>query len=230
MARRERRTETKPRRAKGDAPRKSGRPANPLSRAAILALARPVFAERGVDAVTTRDVADLAGIRKPSLYHHFASKAELYEAVLDEDISALLSLISQANLDDGSFLDRIDRLGSLITDYLSAHPAAARLLTRELVGGGPYLAARGGARVQETLAVTAAFLEAGMDAGELRRADPRQLAVSIAGLHLFAFAAPDSVTPFLGPLHEAEHAALRKAAVLEQVRALVTNAGRPPPP
>lgn len=40
------------------------------------------FADRGYDAASLNDIAVSAGIKKPSLYAHFASKDELYMAVL----------------------------------------------------------------------------------------------------------------------------------------------------
>lgn len=155
------------------------------------------------------------------MYHHFESKDALYEAVIADAVGSLFELISAARLDEGDFVERIDRLGALIIDYFAAHPEAARLLARELIGAGPYLRGAGGAQVQATLTITAAFLEAGMEAGAFRRSDPRHLALSIASLHLLPFAMPEPVTGFLGgPLSSPEQVALRKAAVLAQVQRL----------
>ncbi len=50
-------------------------------REAIVAAAVPLFAERGFDAVTTRDIAAAAGVSEALLYRHFASKQHIYEAI-----------------------------------------------------------------------------------------------------------------------------------------------------
>lgn len=50
-------------------------------RQAIIQAAQPLFAARGFDAVTTREVAEAANISEALLYRHFESKAALYEAV-----------------------------------------------------------------------------------------------------------------------------------------------------
>jgi AcrR family transcriptional regulator len=198
-----------------------GRPRVPMDVGAIVATARDEFARRGVEAVSLREVAERAGMTKAALYYHFPNKAELYAAVLDEDAGAMLQLVSEARLDEGSFAERLDRLGALVSDYLGERPAVARLFLRELVGQSDYLEAVGAQRVRDILEVTAAFLAAGIEAGGFRREDPRQLAVSIAGLHLFAFAAADVVSPFLGAdLFARASLATRKAAVLAQVRHL----------
>ena len=48
----------------------------------LLELAATMMAERGLNATTVRDIADAAGILSGSLYHHFASKAEMVDEVL----------------------------------------------------------------------------------------------------------------------------------------------------
>lgn len=53
-------------------------------RASIVAAALLVLDERGLDGVSLRAIATRLGIRQPALYHHFASKAELLDAVADD--------------------------------------------------------------------------------------------------------------------------------------------------
>ena len=50
----------------------------------ILAAALTLFSERGYDAVSVGDIADSVGIRAPSLYKHYKSKEDIFEAVLEE--------------------------------------------------------------------------------------------------------------------------------------------------
>lgn len=202
--------------------RKSGRPAQPLTKADLVALAAPVFAAKGVEGVSIREVAELAGICKASVFHHFATKELLYHAVMDDVLSRLFELIVAARLDQGSFVERLDRLSGLMVNALAQRPQSARLLVRELMGQGPYLdAARGAVRVQETLEFTVAFLSAGMDDGAFRRADPRHLALSIAGLHLLPFAAADTASALLARDFLSQPSVdARVACVTEQVRLL----------
>jgi len=53
-------------------------------RTSIVAAAIAVLDERGLDDVSLRAIATRLGIRQPALYHHFASKADLLDAVADE--------------------------------------------------------------------------------------------------------------------------------------------------
>lgn len=218
MARAPRKQTNSPRQRRRRGP---GRPTEPIDVGTIVEVARGEIARRGYDGVSLREVAEKVGVTKAAVYYHFPTKAELYEAVLEEDASAMVRLLADARLHEGSFPDRLDRLGALISDYLALHPDVARLFLRELVGHGPYLSGAGARRVAEILELTAAFLRAGADAGAFHVEDERQLAVSIAGVHLFAYAAADFVGPFLGgDLSQGSGRAARQRAVLNQVRAL----------
>lgn len=67
-------------------------------RAAILLAAATAFAHEGFAATSMDDVATTAGITKLIVYRHFASKEELYEAVLAQ-VSARLAEEFVAGLD-----------------------------------------------------------------------------------------------------------------------------------
>ena len=49
----------------------------------LLGIAAQVFAQKGFHNASMNDVADAAGVTKPVLYQHFASKRELYTATLE---------------------------------------------------------------------------------------------------------------------------------------------------
>src|SRR5689334_16550465 len=48
----------------------------------ILDTAEELFARRGLDAVTTKEIAAGAGVAIGAMYHHFASKDAIYAAVV----------------------------------------------------------------------------------------------------------------------------------------------------
>ena len=53
----------------------------PTTRERIVAAATRLFSERGPSAVSVRDLAEAAEVTVPGLYYHFASKADLIQAV-----------------------------------------------------------------------------------------------------------------------------------------------------
>jgi len=63
-------------------------------RRVVLDAACRVFAERGHDAATVREIAGAAGVTVPVLYQHFESKRALHVALLEEGGEHLISLVS----------------------------------------------------------------------------------------------------------------------------------------
>ena len=53
-------------------------------RSEILRTATRLFAAKGFDGTSLKDIADAGGIRKPSLLYHFPSKEQLRLAVLEQ--------------------------------------------------------------------------------------------------------------------------------------------------
>lgn len=199
-----------------------GRPSVPVPLETLLDAARDEFALNGYAGASMREVSERAGVTKASLYYHFRDKEALYIAVLQRVVLDLQSFIGGALSGPGGFQERLDRLGALVVEYLATRPGAGRLLVREMADGGPYIQGPGRPAIAATLQRTREFLEAGMQAGDFRRRDPRHLALSIVGLHLFYFAASGTAGEHLGvDVLSPEAVRARQDAVVDQVRCLV---------
>lgn len=183
----------------------------------ILGVAQGRFARQGFDGTTLAQIATDSGIRKASLYYHFPTKESLYLAVIGAILDDLRSVIRKAARARGDYVERLDNLGGSVVDYLGTHPDAASLLVREAMGEGLFLFGEGRDAAEATLRETAAFLEAGMAAGAFAHQDPRQLALSIIGAHLFYFAAPKLSGLLVGGN------VFRKKSVAERRRALISH-------
>lgn len=62
-------------------PTRTASPEQTSTRDRIVGTALRLFSERGPASVSVRDLAEAAGVTVPGLYYHFASKAELIQAV-----------------------------------------------------------------------------------------------------------------------------------------------------
>ena len=54
------------------------------TRAALLAAGRQLFAERGFAGAGREEIAERAGVTRGALYHHFATKQDLFVAVVED--------------------------------------------------------------------------------------------------------------------------------------------------
>ncbi|MHB8681251.1 MAG: TetR/AcrR family transcriptional regulator [Acidimicrobiales bacterium] len=67
-----------------------------LRRQQLLDVALGLFANRGFKATTMDDIAEAAGVTKPLLYQHFASKRALYLELVDGVAQSMLEAIGKA--------------------------------------------------------------------------------------------------------------------------------------
>src|SRR5690606_41387259 len=81
----------------------------------ILAAAERLFGDRGFNGVSTRLIADAAGVSKANVFHHFTSKLALYEAVLSRGAERFKALLLQQTTDDRP-------LPELLADFSLHHP------------------------------------------------------------------------------------------------------------
>ena len=107
------------------------------TRDAILDVAERHFAERGFAGASMREITSEAGLKnQASLYHHFASKRALYEAVLARGVEPILFLVRQVDhagdAAGDAFLDQV-------LDYLRDHPHLPRLIQRAGLDDARYL-------------------------------------------------------------------------------------------
>lgn len=80
----------------------TGRLPRAQRREQILGAATRAFARAGFTATALDDVASEAGVTHVILYRHFASKADLYRAVLDRTQTRLAQHVGTENYDDAS--------------------------------------------------------------------------------------------------------------------------------
>ncbi|MCP4873611.1 MAG: TetR/AcrR family transcriptional regulator [Proteobacteria bacterium] len=202
-------------------PRRAGRPRSPVPRETLISAAITAFANHGYAAASLDRIAEEAGIRKSSLLHRFGSKQALYLESLAAVLGNLGEMVATAATSDGSFVDRLDGLSSVITDYLSDEPRAARLLYREVMDLGPFFAGSGGDVYRQVLATAVAFVQAGSDSGVFDVGSASDTIISIVGVHLTYFATHELSEQVTGaPIFDEAGRARRKREVIVQIRRL----------
>ena len=77
------------------------------TRGKVLDAARSLFAERGYDAATIRDIAKGAGMSTGAVFANFQDKAELFETVLADELGGLHTAIQTGAPKDGKVAERL---------------------------------------------------------------------------------------------------------------------------
>jgi AcrR family transcriptional regulator len=191
-------------------------------RQAILEAAAEVFQETGFERTTMAAICERLGYSKATLYNYFASKEELFSAVVfdatEAEFQATLQALDATVEDMTEALEKFGR-GLLTLLYSPQVQAVRRLIVAEAGRSdlGRKLYEHGPVRNE---AAAAAFLQHAMDAGQLRQADAR-----IASLHLRGLLEAEWLDRFLFQTLEPISATEINATVARAVAAFMAAYG-----
>ena len=73
----------------------------------ILSTALDLFAMKGYDATSVREICEAAGITKPTLYHFYGSKDGVLQALLSGGFAQYRTLLEDALATPGTFRERV---------------------------------------------------------------------------------------------------------------------------
>ncbi|MBO6674830.1 MAG: TetR family transcriptional regulator [Rhizobiales bacterium] len=190
------------------------------SRQRILDAAETVFATRGLEGTRMAAIADLAGCNQALLYHYFASKDDLFTAVLEQTYAKIRAAEQKLELDDLQPMAAMQKLVEFSFDYVRDNPSFIKLINDENMHGAEHLKASDEARQLNTPLVDtiATILQAGVASGDFRNGvDPVQLYITIASLAYF-FTSNRATLSVIFDLPDAKACfALRRAHIVEVV-------------
>lgn len=150
----------------------------------ILAAALHSFGTTGIDATSLDALARDLGVTKQAILYWYPSKEALLDAVIDFSAVELQRRFARAIQTEEGF-DRVEAVVQAAFRLAARHPAMLGLM-REVNRIGPPTSTRLTESVTPLLTAAAAWLGAEMDAGRLRRHDPKLLVLmaysSVTGL------------------------------------------------
>ena len=196
------------------------------TRQAILDAATAEFAEHGLAGARVDRIAEDAGANKRMIYYYFASKEDLYLAVLENAYSAMRQSERELELDGLEPLDAIRRLVEFKFDFWVANPALIKLLKNENMLDAQHL--KRSTRLKEMHISLVRRIETilgkGVAGGTVRPGiNPLQLYISITGLSYFFFAnGPTLTTAFGRDLQNSAARRVRRAHVVDVIMSYVT--------
>jgi len=149
----------------------------------LLCQAVKVFDRKGYAAASVREIAEAAGVTKPTLYYHFGSKEGLLLAILGEAQREFAALLAAAVERPGSARERIIALGEDMYRLFEHNVSLARV-AHAIAFGPPDLVPAFDLTVFEQgfVATIERILTEGRDAGEIRDVPPREVALAIGSI------------------------------------------------
>ena len=179
----------------------------------IVATAEGIFAEQGLAGARMDEIARAAKVNKALLYYYFRSKEELHRFVLETLLSQLGARVGKAVTDTPSASKRLSAMVDNFFDFVLAHPNYPRLIQREIMSRGPNMGWIVSEYYRPLHRWLVRLIEEGISAGEFRRVDARNAAVTVVAIMVHYFAAAPVLRQVLGhdPLRAGEVAKRREA-------------------
>src|SRR5215216_3230026 len=138
-----------------------------VHRTKLLRAAATEFAAGGVDAANVNRISLAAGLAKGTIYNYFASKRELFLAVVEE-ASTRAAAGAAATPEDLPTSERLRAILESDVEWVRAHEDFARVLIREALAGDPRFQPDIVAAAAPFVERVAEILAGGVERGELR--------------------------------------------------------------
>jgi TetR/AcrR family transcriptional regulator len=194
------------------------------SRAKILDVAEALFARRGYAGVGMREVAAGVGLGKSSLFHHFATKLELYDEVLGRALARIAEAVEPVLRSPGDPVAKLEQLIDALVDGLAEHPTTSRLALRSLfeedeIGYDPENPPPYEAILERVIGAFQRLIGQGVAAGVFRPVSPGHLTQTLIGATVYHFASSDLGEEILGaPIFSADQVRERKRELKALIR------------
>lgn len=99
----------------------------------IIRVAVELAAEKGVDGVTTQDMADAMHVTQGAIFKHFATKDDIWVGAMQWIRDRLMSVLEKAASEANSPIDAIERMFFAHINFIGKHPAIPRVLFSEML-------------------------------------------------------------------------------------------------
>jgi AcrR family transcriptional regulator len=151
------------------------------TRIAILAAARRIFARRGLDGTSMREVAETAKVNSAMIYYHFKDKNNLYQSVLADSFSALDAIWNDKVFSSSEPVrKKIQKYVENFIRFEHANDEIRRIMAMEFAGSGNLAACE--TYLSDNYSRLMRIFREGMKKGELKRSDPSLAVGSLFGI------------------------------------------------
>ena len=154
---------------------------------AIIDTSARVFARRGYHATGIMELCAENDLGKGALYHYIGSKEELLAAIHDRVMDEVMLGADRVAEAGGSPSQQLAMLGDELLDVIHRYPDHVWVFLHEFPALTGERAEQFRVRRREYERRVEAVLQAGVDAGEFRKVQPRLTAMAWLGMHNYTY-------------------------------------------
>jgi AcrR family transcriptional regulator len=150
----------------------------------LMGVAMRLFAAQGFDATTTREIAEAAKVNEAIIFRHFASKEELYWAVVNDRVgeSGRRRKIREGLNSEGEPREVLGRIAGVLLDRDEEDSMLTRLLWFSTLRNADLSASFFRKYIAENFELLAEYFRSGIRAGRFRDIDPMIAARGFLGV------------------------------------------------
>lgn len=155
-----------------------------VTRATLLKTALNLFSSKGYAATSIDDISQAAKLTRGALYHHFQSKADLYNTLVEEVSARGANIVQESVAEGGTFTEILKRIFVRQLTYIEENKEARAVMELALfkTGAHPELQSGRERQIQGGKAMIdgiAQAMQVGISSGELRNdISPKEMALS----------------------------------------------------
>jgi len=158
------------------------------TRVDILSAARRIFARKGMEGASVREVAATAKVNTAMIYYHFKDKEGLYQAVLADSVSVLAGIwedrVFKSNV---PVKKKIQRYVELFIQYEQKNEDLRRIMAMEFAVSGRSAACICEQYFGDNYTRLIEIVKEGIKRGEMRKIDPSLAVSSLIGIIVHNF-------------------------------------------
>ena len=140
----------------------------------ILEAALKLFSTFGFHGTTMEKIAELADMSQPNLHNYFKTKADLYEAVLNDILTIWVDPISSLDVEGDPEAELRQYIAKKV-EMARKYPEASRIFAAEMLQGAPILMHHLKGQVRMKVKAFATVIESWIRQGKIRQVDPVHL-------------------------------------------------------
>src|SRR5262245_24759529 len=101
---------------------------HPSSAERILTKSLELFAVKGYDATSVREICEAAGITRPTLYHFYGSKDGVLQSLVTSGFERFGGIVKLGLATPGSFRERLKNITRLVFEEAARNPMRWRFI------------------------------------------------------------------------------------------------------
>lgn len=141
-----------------------------------------VFADKGFDAASMREIAEKAGVTKPMIYYYFKNKEDLYLYLLDGDLSKLNQETVAVLALPISSCEKLQLFVKRFVTHLRKNQDTSEFVVREIIRGHKTANELTDKYFSKMYSALVEVIDEGIEDGSFKTLDPQATAISVIGI------------------------------------------------